>query len=104
MLENRAKDKNNIYVWGAATKGCMFLIHCAGRGKITNKLPFAVDINPQKVGKFLPMTKIPIRSKDDFFAHATNNDLLIICNPAYRNEICCELAANGLDQMDVCVL
>jgi hypothetical protein len=100
-IEETAKQKDKIYLWGAATKGCMFLIHCMLKNMVIDKVEFAVDINPQKIGKYLPITKKPIKSKDDLFATATKNDLILISNPIYKDEIVEELNKNSLDDIEV---
>lgn len=75
------------YIWGAATKGCMFLVHCAHQDRLVDQIAFAIDINPKKVGKFLPISLVEIKSKEDFFDAARDGDVLIISNPNYEAEI-----------------
>lgn len=94
MSENRS-----IFLWGAATKGCLFLAHCARQKRILDKLCFAVDKNPQKVGKYLPGSMVEIRSTQDFFTTAQPGDLLLISNPAYKDEIMAEVKAAGLNEI-----
>ena len=85
-----------VYLWGAATKGCLFLAHCAIRNRLVNKVHFAVDQNPQKIGKYLPGSMIEIRSKEDFFEAVKPGDLLLIANPAYKDEIVAQVKASGI--------
>lgn len=103
-IEQRLKGGRVAYLWGAATKGGMFLVHCANQGRIINKVAFAVDVNPNKCGKFLPGSKVQIQDKATFFRCATNADLLIIANPNYRSEIVEELRRNGLSDIEVVCL
>lgn len=103
-LDALAADGARIYLWGAATKGCMFLVHCMNQQKLIDKMAFAVDINPHKCGKFLPGSLIPIRSREDFFASATSRDLLLVANPNYVGEIRQELRHHGLSDMRIEVL
>jgi hypothetical protein len=63
---------------------------------LVDKVRFAIDMNPQKIGKYLPGSLIPIKSKEDFFATAESGDLLLISNPAYKDEIVAQLNAAGL--------
>ncbi len=91
----------SIYIWGAATKGCMFLVHCLNQNKLINKVAFAIDENPKKVGKFLPLSLVQIQNKQAFFAAAQEGDLLIISNPIYEPEIMEELRAAGLKNIQV---
>ena len=57
---------NSIYIWGAGTKGCIFLNHCKNSNLLINKIKFAIDINPNKIGKYLPGSLIQIKSKEFF--------------------------------------
>jgi hypothetical protein len=44
----------------------------------------------------LPGSLVEIRPKDDFFRVAKAGDLLLISNPAYKNEIVAQVNAAGL--------
>jgi len=68
-FENEAQNRS-VYLWGAATKGCLFLAHCAKKNRLVNKVRFAIDQNSQKIGKYLPGSLIEIRSKNDFFCNS----------------------------------
>ncbi|ALM83224.1 class I SAM-dependent methyltransferase [Bordetella sp. N] len=103
-LDASAGVQGKVYLWGAATKGCMFLVHCMRHGKLVDKLGFAVDINPRKCGKFLPGSLVPIKSKEDLFAVATDADLLLVANPNYADEIRLALREQGLERLRVEVL
>jgi SAM-dependent methyltransferase len=89
------------YVWGCATKGCLFLHYCRSVEGLLDSVPFAVDINPMKVGKYLPSSKVPIKSKNDLFDAATNNDVIAISNPNYFEEIKADLAQYGLATIEL---
>ena len=93
-----------VYLWGAATKGCLFLAHCASINKLVDKLVFAIDQNPQKIGRYLPGSYIRIESKEKFFKSAQQDAILIVSNPAYKQEIAAELEAAGLDQIKIVTL
>jgi hypothetical protein len=99
-FENEAQNRS-VYLWGAATKGCLFLAHCANKNRLVDKVRFAVDQNPQKIGRYLPGSLIEIRSKNDFFATVKAGDLLLISNPAYKNEIIAQIRAQGI--MDITI-
>lgn len=103
-IQSRLGDDGKLFVWGAATKGCMFLVHCANRKILLDRVAFAIDVNPDKCGKFLPGSLVPIRSKEDFFKAAKQNDLLLISNPNYRHEISAELGMHGLGDLQVVTL
>jgi hypothetical protein len=94
-LETAAQG-SSVYVWGAATKGCLFLAHCRNSNRLIDQVEFAIDQNPQKSGKFLPGSLIQIKSKQEFFETVKGNALLIVSNPAYKEEIEAEVKAAGL--------
>jgi hypothetical protein len=92
------------YLWGAATKGCMFLVHCAERKNVIGNIKFAIDVNPGKCGKFLPGSLVPIVPPVDFFTHASREGLLIVANPNYYDEIVGDVASSRLRDMEVMCL
>ena len=103
-IAQRLVPERRAYVWGASTKGCMFLYHYLLCNKTLAGLDFAIDINPQKTGKYLPGSMVPIRNEQFFFDHATAGDLLIITNPNYQREILEELARRGLSGIETITL
>ena len=103
-IEERLAADSKLYIWGAATKGCMFLVHCMNQGKLIAQTGFAVDVNPQKCGKFLPGSHVQIQSKEAFFAAAKPGDLLLISNPNYQAEIVDEIRARGINGVDIMCL
>ena len=103
-IEARLGKTGKLYVWGAATKGCMFLVHCFYRNRLIDRVGFAIDQNPQKCGKFLPGSLVPIWDKEKFYASVKNDDLLLISNPNYKDEILVGLRENGLDRLKIVTL
>ncbi len=103
-IEKLLNRNSKLYIWGAATKGCMFLTHCANRGKLLDKIGFAVDLNPHKIGKFLPGSLVAIKSMEDFFRVAKDDDVLLISNSNYHEEILKELQRHRLDGIIVVTL
>jgi nucleoside-diphosphate-sugar epimerase len=97
-LDDVAQDRS-VYIWGAATKGCLFLAHCASSNQLIDKVAYAIDQNPQKTGKYLPGSLIQIKSKQDFLKSTEGDALLIVSNPAYKDEIANELKAAGLNHI-----
>ena len=92
---------NSIYIWGAGTKGCIFLNHCKNSNLLINKIKFAIDINPNKIGKYLPGSLIQIKSKEFFFKKIKNNDTLLISNPIYKSEIIKEIKKNSSIKLNI---
>lgn len=87
LINKNLGNKGKLYIWGSATKGAMFLMHCKSNKDLFNKIGFAIDINKNKIGKFLPVSKIEIKSKEDFYESVKSDDLLLISNPNYIDEI-----------------
>jgi len=83
MLQNIER----IMVWGAATKGTLFIHHCMPDNEIMQKLYCAVDNNPKKHDKFIAGTGIMIRSPDFILNSIQSSDLIIVTNPNYTDEI-----------------
>jgi len=99
-LAKHAQTKRHVYVWGAATKGCMFLVHCHRLGKLVDQIKFAVDVNPHKVGRFLPVSLVNIESPEALLESLTNEDLILIANPNYADEIASWLTARGFGNVE----
>jgi nucleoside-diphosphate-sugar epimerase len=99
-FEEQARN-GAVYVWGAGAKGCLFLAHCEMKNRLIDKVRFAVDQNPKKIGKYLPGSAIEIRSKEDFFRAAKPGDLLLIANPAYKDEIVSQVGDSGLTDIAI---
>jgi hypothetical protein len=78
-----------VWIWGAASKGVTFalLIDPAG-----TRLAGAIDINPNKIGRFMPVTGLPICGPDA----VANGDVVIIMNSNYRNEIAAQIDARNI--------
>jgi hypothetical protein len=103
-IERLLGTDNRLYVWGAATKGCMFLVHCASRNRLIRNVGFAIDKNPRKCGKYLPGSLIPIKSGNEFFQVVRSGDILLIANPNYKEEIVGELEARGIRDIQIVCL
>ena len=60
---NYSNINKNIFIWGAATKGLMFLIYLKKiNPSIFKNVKFAVDIDKKKHNKFLQIVDIKIIS------------------------------------------
>ena len=94
-LDEMSKNHNKVYVWGAATKGSMFILHCLRNKKVFQKIENAIDINKNKQEKYLPISNIKVISERKFFKKVKKNDLLIISNPNYKKEILKQLLKNN---------
>jgi SAM-dependent methyltransferase len=79
----------NVYLWGAASKGVTFATLVDPDG---DRLAGTIDINPAKVGKFMPTTGLPIVSPSIL----RNGDTVIAMNPNYQAEIASKIGAIGV--------
>lgn len=81
--------KKQIWIWGAGTKGVMFLYHLSIQfPKIFKKVNGVVDINILKENLYTPSNKIKIYSPQNFLKKIKNKSLaVIIMNNNYYSEI-----------------
>ena len=81
--------KKQIWIWGAGTKGVMFLHHLSVQfPKIFKKVNGVVDINILKKNLYIPSTGIKIYSPQNFIKKIENNSsAVIIMNNNYYSEI-----------------
>jgi hypothetical protein len=76
--------KEPFYVWGGASKGVIFSILCERLGlKVTN----VIDSNPQKQGKFLPVTGCEIISPIKALQELPAGAYIYVMNSNYLEEI-----------------
>jgi hypothetical protein len=71
-------------VWGAASKGVIFSIYLARAGA---PLQLAIDINPAKQGRYLPVTGLPVAAPDVAARSLADGDTLFVMNSNYLDEI-----------------
>ncbi|PSN18087.1 methyltransferase, partial [filamentous cyanobacterium CCP5] len=80
-LDQIAQQRQKTVVWGAGSKGVMFL----NLLKDYELIEYAVDLNPRKTGKFIPGTGQAVVAPA--FLEYYRPDLVIIMNPIYEAEI-----------------
>lgn len=80
-LRDWAQQQKRIIIWGTGSKGVTFLNALPTR----HTIPYAVDINPRKQGKFVAGSGQEIVSPD--FLTTNPPDIVIIMNANYRAEI-----------------
>jgi hypothetical protein len=71
-------------VWGAASKGVVFALHMQRAGV---RIDYAVDINPAKQGRFLPVTGIEVIAPDQALERLAPGTDVYVSNPNYLAEI-----------------
>ena len=69
------------------------MAHCQSIGILIDKVKFAVDQNPQKVGKRLPGSRIKIIAPSTVFELLVPGDYILVANPAYAKEISDQVVA-----------
>jgi hypothetical protein len=89
ILSMHAAGKK-VVIWSALSKAVAFLTTL----KVGNAIEYAVDINPQRHGKFLPITAQEI--KPPAFLEAYKPDVVILMNPIYVAEVQRDLDRMGL--------
>ena len=75
---------SNHIIWGAASKGVLFSLYLQRAGY---KMDFAIDINPAKQNKYLPVTGLHVLSPESAFEHLKPGDVIFVMNPNYFDEI-----------------
>jgi hypothetical protein len=85
-VRNWAATNQRTVLWGSGSKAVAFLTTLG----VHDEIEHVVDINPYRVGKFLPSTGQRIVAPA--FLREYRPDNVVIMNPVYRNEIEQELA------------
>ena len=85
------KDGGLPVIWGAGSKGVAFLSTL----RVGDTVPFAVDVNPHKAGKFLPGTGHEVVSPNELPTLQPTH--VVVMNPIYEAEIRENLRALGVD-------
>ncbi|HSV54807.1 MAG TPA: class I SAM-dependent methyltransferase [Burkholderiaceae bacterium] len=86
LIDAQAEGKT-VGAYGAAAKGNTLLNFCGVRPHL---LPYVVDKNPAKQGKFMPGSRIPI--VDEAHLRATRPDWVLILPWNLREEVMAQLA------------
>src|SRR4029077_14571683 len=85
-LRNWAAAGQRTVLWGSGSKAVAFLTTL----DVHDEIEHVVDINPYRVGKFLPDSGQKI--VEPAFLRDYRPDNVVVMNPIYRHEIGCELA------------
>lgn len=103
-IESALHPLGRIFLWGGATKGCMFLHHCLRLSRLSGRFSMVVDINPSKWGKLMPSTMLPICNPAQLFQQVNSHDMIIVANPNYRLEVISDLHKNGFGGLKIVTL
>jgi len=79
-----------VVVWGAGTKGVMFL----NTVKASEQVRYIVDINPRKQAMYIAGTGQQIVPPE--FLQSYRPDVVLVMNPIYQDEIRACMTALGL--------
>ena len=80
-------DGRKVAAYGAAAKGNTFLNYAGVRGDL---IPYVVDANPAKRGKFMPGSRIPIVSEERI--RSDRPDYIVVLPWNIRDEVMSDLA------------
>lgn len=88
---------SRIVVWGAGSKGVMFLNAVKPSG-----VEHIVDVSPRKQGLYIPGTAQQVVSPDELIE--LRSDVVILMNPVYESEVKERLSSLGSKAEIVCVV
>lgn len=71
-------------IWGGASKGVIFAIHMQRLG---TSVDFAIDINPNKQGRYLPCSGLQVMSPQDAFTRLPDGSDIFVMNKNYLDEV-----------------
>lgn len=87
LVKARASD-HDVWLSGGSSKGVTFALLVEPEARW---LKCAIDINQNKVGRFMPITGLPIAAPQVLRGAET----VIIINPNYKAEITCDIERMG---------
>jgi hypothetical protein len=90
-LRRFERDGIRAVPWGAGARAIGFLSAL----NVADQMPFVVDINPGRIGKYLPVTGQKIVPPE--FLVGYKPDIIVITNPTYATEIQQQSRAMGLN-------
>ena len=90
-LHRLQHERKRIAGWGAGARAVSFL-NALG---ITSQVPYVVDINPRKIGHYVPGTAQPIVPPE--FLAEYRPDVVILMNGVYQEEVAAKVRSLGLN-------
>tara|TARA_B100000674_G_scaffold213068_1_gene174657 strand:- start:15992 stop:17074 length:1083 start_codon:yes stop_codon:yes gene_type:complete len=82
---DKALSCNNLVIWGGASKGVVFAAKAPKN--VSDKFLFAIDINPNKAHKFMPLSGVEVLQPQQGLELLKPDDTVMIVNPNYEEEI-----------------
>lgn len=77
---------NNYIIWGGSSKGVTFSFFCTEQYGIAPPIGI-IDSDPERQGKFIHTSGVQILSPEEGLALLSDNDVLVVSNPVYKDEI-----------------
>jgi hypothetical protein len=77
-------EPGRLSIWGAASKGVIFSLHLQRAGIDLN---VAIDVNPQKQNRYLPVTGIPVIAPEEALRTLAPGSPIAVMNSNYLSEI-----------------
>lgn len=84
-IYDKARLAQGLVVWGGASKGVVFAAKAPE--EVLEKLLFAIDINPSKSHKYMPISGLEVLHPQRGLELLRPNDTVLIVNPNYEKEI-----------------
>jgi hypothetical protein len=75
---------SNCVIWGSASKGVIFSLLKLRRNQ---KIDYAIDINPAKQGKYLPVTALKVYSPQQAIQSLKAGSAIYVMNSNYIDEV-----------------
>lgn len=82
--QKNSNTKHGLVVWGAASKGTIYSLFSNRAGY---QVKYAIDINPAKQGRYLPLSGVPILSPSEGISRLSKKDKVLVMNPNYLREV-----------------
>lgn len=80
----RSDRTGRTAIWGSASKGVIFAVYLQRRGI---EVDLAIDINPAKQGRFLPITGLAVMAPESAACLLGDKDRMFVMNSNYLDEI-----------------
>jgi len=90
-LRDIANSGRSAAIWGAGSKGVSFGAMVPGASEI---LSIAIDLNPRKKGRYMPVSGLEVTTPDDLRFREVS--LVLVMNPLYESEIREDLRRRGI--------
>ena len=83
-MASQVRAASTPFVWGASSKG---VIYSLLRERFGQPVELAIDINPEKWGRYLPATGVKVIPPHSITEFAPTGTQIVVMNPNYASEI-----------------